>query len=187
MSKGRQMKAGRKRKPNAARTAGGRISRAHAALNENAAPLAVRQRMFDLTEANARDQKAATFVGRLCLMGTKTGGIDEGQYEAAIEYKRQRDAYRRALSAPDSLSNASRGGTVERGDEEHAAWCKAVIAKYEGSQRAVMAEQCVLINRGMNLIAALDYLVLRDQQLSHMIGDLRVALNALVRHYRVRA
>lgn len=178
---------GRQKKHGVARTSKGRISRALSAMQEHAEPIAVRMRMYGLTEPQARDQKASTFVGRLCLMGVKTGGISEGQYEAAMEYKRQRDAYHRAIAAPDSLANASHGGLGEGTAEEHARWCRAVTAKFQASTKAIQTEQSVLDNRGRNLFAALDYLIIRDQQFSHMIGDLRVALNALVRHYGVRA
>jgi hypothetical protein len=41
----------------------------------------------------------------------------------------------------------------------------------------------VLLNRGTNLVAALDYCVLRDEGYEHLLGDLRVALNVLRRHY----
>jgi hypothetical protein len=177
---------GRKRKQGVARTPKGRISRALANMQDNAEPIAVRMRMFGLTEPQARDQKAATFVGRLCLMGTRTGGISDGQYDAALEYKLQNDAYRRAISAPDSLANATRSGG-EGDPDEHVRWCRVVTAKFKASERIVSAEQCTIDNRGRNLFAALDYLVLRDQQFSHMIGDLRIALNARVRHYGVKA
>jgi hypothetical protein len=153
-------------------------------MTENEEPFAVRARLFKLTADESRDQKAATVVGRLRLMGQRTGGgIGEPQYQAAVEYKAQSDAYRRALSAPDSLRNASRAGIGAVDEAEHARWCKAVIAKYEASQRIVSHEQCVLANRGMALFAALDHMVLRDQHYDHLVGDLRIALNALAKHY----
>jgi len=38
-------------------------------------------------------------------------------------------------------------------------------------------------NRAANLGAALQYLVIDDLELPHMIGTLRLALNALHRHF----
>lgn len=181
------MRRGRKRKLDVQRTPSGRRSEALSAQREHIEPIAVRSRMFKLSEEEARDQKAATVVGRLHLLwrrsGDRAGGLTERQYDAAVEYKSQADAYRRALSAPDSLRNASRTGTGTRTDEEHAKWCRAVIAKFEASQRAVADEQRLMVNRGANLFAALDYTVLRDQQFNHLLGDARVALNALAHHY----
>lgn len=41
-------------------------------------------------------------------------------------------------------------------------------------------------HRGANMWAALDYLVSRDHELPHMIGDLSLALNA-IEHYLGRS
>lgn len=156
-------------------------------MDENADPIAVRMRLFGLTEVDARDQKAESVIGRLLMrsrqMGDKAGGITEGQYEAAAEYRKQCEAYRRALSAPDSLRNTAKGSGIDRDEDDHARWCRNVIAKFEASKRAVMAAQCEIDNRGLTLIAALDYLVLRNEYHQHLVGDVRVALNALARHY----
>src|SRR5690606_32020862 len=168
-------------RPGKQRTPKGRISRAKAAMTEHVEPVATRMRLYGLVEEDARDQKAESVVGRLLLrgrrMGDRAGGITDPQYDAAVEYRRQVEAYRRAIAAPDPLRNASRGLVAARSEEEHARWCRAVIAKYEGSRGAVMAAQCELDNRGRALFAALDYLVLRDEYHQHLIGDLRVALN----------
>lgn len=182
-------KRGRPRKANVVRTSSGRASRAASAMVENIEPIATRMRLFGLTEMEARDQLAESIVGRLLMrwrkMGDKAGGINNRQYDAAVEYRRQSEAYRRALSAPDSLRNATRGSGLTRDEEEYARWCQAVIAKFDASKRAVMSAQCELDNRGRNLMAALDYLVLRNEYHQHMVGDLRVGLNALSRHYGV--
>lgn len=156
-------------------------------MTENLEPIATRMRLFGLIEEDARDQLAETVIGRLRIRnrrsGDKAGGLSEPQYQAAVEYRRLADAYKRALSAPDSLSNASRGGLGERSEAEAVSWAKAVIGKFEAARKAVMHKQCEIDNRGRNLIAALDYLVLRNEAHMHMIGDLRVGLNALVRHF----
>ena len=137
-------------------------------------------RRHKLTEQDARDQKAATVVGRLCL----SGAITEPQYQAALEYHRQREASRRAMQAPDALAKPP-VGRGEPSEEEHTRWCRVVIAKFEASTRAVMKAQAERANRGLNLIAALDYLVLRDEAHDHMQDALIVALAALARHYNL--
>lgn len=180
------MRRGRKRL-NVPRTPSGQRSRAKTAMTENTEPIATRMRLFGLSEVDARDQKAESVVGRLLMrgrkMGDKASGITEGQYDAAVEYRKQAEAYRRALSAPDSLRSPASGSNVSRSEETHARWCRTVIDKFEASRKAVRGAQCELDNRGRNLFAALDYMVLRNEQHRHMVGDLRVALNALARHY----
>ena len=61
------MAAGRKKRAGVKRTASGRPSRAADAYQENLEPILTRMRLFGLTETDARDQKASTFVGRLQL------------------------------------------------------------------------------------------------------------------------
>jgi hypothetical protein len=46
-----------------------------------------------------------------------------------------------------------------------------------------MTEQMLFANRGRNLIAALDYIVSRNEIHWHMVGDCRLALNALAHHF----
>jgi hypothetical protein len=163
------------------RTKSGQISRAKDAYNENAAGIALRMKVFGLSEADARDQKAATYVGRLCLAGRKatTDGVTEAQYEAAMAYREAYEAFQRAVKSPDALrtGNGSSGGGE---GPEYAGWCQRSIARWDGIQKAVYAEQ--EIHGYANMWAALDYIVCRDQQLAHLLGDLRLALNAIGHH-----
>ena len=174
-------KAGRKKQMGVKRTASGRRSRAADTYQENIEPILTRMRLYGLTESDARDQKAATFVGRLQL----TKVISQPQYDAAIEYLGIVSAARRAIAAPDGLlSSGGIGG--DRGDTaEYAAWCAKAIAKREGADRAIIDEQCLHQNRGATLMAALDYLVIRDEQHWHLVGDVRLALNALAHHFGI--
>lgn len=176
----------RPRKSGVKRTKSGRISRAKGAYNEHAEAIALRQRMFGLSEQDARDQKAATYVGRLCLAGNKntTDGITQAQYEAALEYLRAYEAFQRAVKSPDGLRTGSGGGDQPE-SEGYAEWCRKAIAKFEAVKAAIMAEQCLHENRGANMFAAVDYLLVRDQEFPHMIGDLRLALNAIGHHFGI--
>ena len=165
------------------RTKSGAISRAQGAYNENADAIALRMRVFGLTEKEARDQKAATYVGRLCLGGLRnsTDGITEAQYDAAMAWRSAYEAFQRAVKSPDALRTGVGGG--DQGEsEDYARRCKAAINRWKGIEDAVRLEQGFHENRGANMWAALDYLVGRDQQLPHMIGDLRLALNAIGHH-----
>ena len=177
------MAKGRPRKPNVRRTKSGQISRAKDAYNENAEAIALRMRVFGLSEKDARDQKAATYVGRLCLAGRRatTDGITEAQYEAATEYLAAYANFQKAVKSPNALRSGSGGGD-EGESPDYADRCRRWIAKYEGIRAAVQLEQGLHENRGANMWAALDYLVIRDEQHPHMIGDLRLALNAIGHH-----
>jgi hypothetical protein len=174
------MAKGRKRNINVKRTASGRASRA-GAVPANMEAILTRMRIFGLSEQDARDQKAATFVGRMNLMDKKAL-ISNAQYDAAVAYLELRDKYLRAIAAPNA-SKQSGGATSGMSSDEHAAWCQNAKAKFDAAQAAVMLEQGLHENRGANMFAALDYLVVRDEQHWHMVGDCRLALNALAHHF----
>jgi hypothetical protein len=176
-------KRGPKRQQGVKRTASGRISRAVDAHYEHLEAIHTRMRLFGLSESDARDQKAATFLGRLYLTGQlgKRPGSDN-MWEAAQELLRMRDAYKRALKAPDALRNSTGSGGDMEETEAYANWCHAVVERYEAVERAVSAENSLHEHRGSNLHAALDFIVFRDQQMHHMIGDVRIALNAIHHH-----
>lgn len=177
------MAKGRPRKPNVRRTKSGQISRAKDAYNENAEAIALRMRVFGLTEKEARDQKAATYVGRLRLANCRhsTDGISEAQYDAAVAYREAYEAFQRAVKSPDALRTGN-GGACGPESDDYVIWCQRAVAKWEGIKAAVYLEQGFHENRGANMWAALDYLVIRDEQHPHMIGDLRLALNAIGHH-----
>ena len=170
---------GRPRKIGVKRTKSGRASRA-GAVPANMEAILLRMKMFGLSEADARDQKAGTFIGRLNLTDKKAL-ISNAQYEAAVAYLEVYDKYKRAIGAPDALKQS--GGSAGGGDntEDYARWCQGAKAKYDAAIGALRAEQ--EIHTGANLYAALDYLVCRDEQHWHMVGDCRIALNALAHHF----
>ena len=174
------MAKGRKRNINVKRTPSGRASRA-GAVPANMEAILLRMKMFGLSEKDARDQKAATFIGRMNLTDKKAL-ISIAQYDAAIAYLQLGDRYMRAISAPDA-SKQSGGATAGMSSDDHAAWCQNAKAKYDAAQAAVMLEQGLHENRGANMFAALDYIVVRDEQHWHMVGDCRLALNALAHHF----
>lgn len=173
-------RAGRKRKIGVARTASGQISRAAGSYQENVEPILTRMRLFGLSEADARDQKASTFLGRLRLANV----ISQPQYDAGIEFFSLHDRYNRAIAAPDGLKSTG-GGVGADESESHSAWCQSIIVQHDKAKKAVVDEQCILINRGAMLWAALDYVVLRDEQIWHLVGDAKLALNALAHHFGI--
>lgn len=67
-------------------------------------------RVFGLTEKEADDQKASTYVGHLCLAGisNSTDGISQAQYDAATAYLEARQNFKRAVKSPDALVDRQR-------------------------------------------------------------------------------
>lgn len=174
------MAKGRKRNINVKRSPSGRASRA-GAVPANMDAILLRMKMFGLSEADARDQKAATFIGRMNLTDKKAL-ISDAQYDAAVSFLEVYDRYKRAIGAPDA-SKQSGGVTGGQSSDEYAAWCANAKAKYDAAIGAIRLEQGLHENRGTNLYAAIDYLVCRDEQHWHMVGDCRLALNALAHHF----
>ncbi|WP_193336182.1 hypothetical protein [Devosia beringensis] len=177
------MAKGRPRKIGVKRTKSGQISRAASTYAENADGIALRMRVFGLSEKDARDQRAGTYVGRLCMAGNKNSadGITNAQYDAAQAWRQAYEAFQRAVKSPDALRTGTGGG--DQGEsEDYARRCKAAISRWNALQAAVQLEQGFHENRGANMWAALDYLVNRDEQHPQMIGDLRLALNAVGHH-----
>jgi hypothetical protein len=177
------MAKGRPRKNTAKRTHSGRLSRAAGAYQEHVDGIETRMRIFGLSEQDARDQKAATYIGRLCLMGRKgtTDGITEAQYEAATEYLAAYLNFQKAVKSPNAFRSGSGGG--DQGESaDYEIRCRRWVDKFEAMQMAVRVEQGFHENRGANMFAAIDYLLLRDEMHPHLIGDLRLALNAIGHH-----
>ncbi len=167
---------GRPCKPDVARTDSGRISRAANANDPNEAPdkLAkeVRMRMHGLRKEDAALPEAGTVIGRLRL----SGEISETQYDALDRYAKLADRYMTVMQVPDSLRKRGAGGAYDPDEETDAsirsAWAD-VTRSIHDAQRYCNG----------NLFAALQFLVLREEWHAHMVGDVRLAANALVRHY----
>lgn len=140
-----------------------------------------RVRVHGVKPEVSRDQRAGTFVGRLCMGGEVT----PKQYEAAMIYAEDHRNNLMAIRAPRDPSgvdlNRVRGGT---GDAENVEFYRRATTRWREAQKAVQERQNELRGQGA-LISALDCCLIRDEELHHMTGWLREALNALARHYGV--
>lgn len=173
----RRRKRGRPIKEGVARTDNGRISRA---ANTNEAPDKVardaRMRLHGVSKEDASQPEAGTVIGRMKL----TGELSKAQYEGLIRYSMTRERYMIAMGVPDSLRTRSGGVMNVASDESDIgaveAWGRVHKAVLEAQKQS-----------NGNLVAALNYMVTRDEYYAHMIGDLRVVSNALVRHYGIDA
>jgi hypothetical protein len=189
MPRGRKAKTGK-------REASGRLSRkavdVAARLNDAhdkeerdmlSVGLEARVRVHGIEPAETRNQMAGSFIGRLCLQRT----ISRAQYDAAMEFLDANDQYQWAMGSPRSPGavnlNAIRGAAASK---ENIPAARQATNRYELALKAVTEKQIEL--RGTaNLYAALQYLVIEDKPLEHMVGDLRTALNALAKHYGLAA
>lgn len=180
-------KPGRKPTAGAKRTPSGRLSRAADAYTENIDPILTRMRMFGFTETEARDQKAESYIGRLYLTGQLgKKPYSDFMWDASQAYREAYEHYQRAVKSPDALRSSGGGG--DQGESEtYDRWCRSAVARWDSLKRAISNEQCTFVNRGTNLLAALDYIVLRNQEHLHMVGDVRVALNAVAHHLGMMA
>jgi hypothetical protein len=183
---------GRKRKPGV-REPNGRLSRKQVNVmarlraahdREEHETLSVgldaRERVHGVDPQHTRDQKAGSVVGRLCL----SGAITAHQYDAAMTWLEERADYLRAVSPaqgsePRALDpNAAHGAS----HYENAAAAQRAVARYRAACRAVQDKQNeVRLNAHLN--GALDAILVRDVLIHNLVGDLRIALNALAKHY----
>ena len=169
-------RVGRPCRPDVGRTANGRISRA--LRPEEAPDLLLRRKraeLFGLTLDAAGDQTGGSVIGRLML----TKEISEKQYMALTRYAELADRYRKVMQVPDSLQRTSGGSAMAVPDDGAGIDTRRRWAEVT---RAINDAQ---LGHPGNLQAALNYIVVRDEFHPHMIGDVRIAANALVRYYRI--
>ena len=181
-------RAGRKRKPGVKRV-NGRISqrkddviarKTETEADVTATAREARTRVFGVDALDTMNPDTATVVGRL----KRAKVINAGQLKAAYRYEACVMAFRSAIAAPSARSNADLGGGsaaeyLGSEVERH----QRAIARYEGASRAVLDENALHKHRGSNFPAALDAIVMRDVDVIHMHGDLRLALNALAHYF----
>jgi hypothetical protein len=138
-----------------------------------------RVRVHGVEPERSRDQMAGSFVGRLCM----TRQISRQQYDAAMTYIEDCANYTAAVHSPRQPGavdlNRIQGSN---GDYENVERTQRAKARYKGATGAITAAQLEMRGQG-NLFGALEAILHRDQELQHLVGDLRVALNSLARHY----
>ncbi|WP_116654409.1 hypothetical protein [Pelagibacterium sediminicola] len=128
----------------------------------------------------AMDQRAGSFVGRLCLGGE----ISKAQLAAAEQWMEERHAYQFAIDCPPGDQAIDLTRAPGRTHGEDVARTQKAVERFEASKKALREAQDAIGLRS-NLYAAMNLLVEREQELHHLVGDLREALNALARHYRI--
>ncbi|AQX21139.1 hypothetical protein Bcsk_004810 [Bartonella sp. CDC_skunk] len=136
----------------------------------------MRAKRFALTIEEAKNPLSSTYVDRLCLKGK----LNQEQYDAAQKYLEVRNNYLCAKGLPNAVYD-ERPVTSDDGAREK--WVQKATNYYQAMQEIVRETQCLY--RQHNFYAALQYLVVEDQTLPHLIGSLYVVLNALYKHFTV--
>lgn len=140
--------------------------------------LEARQRLFGLSEDDARNQQAGTFIGRLCI--AKELSLE--QYEALCMWEVSARANSSVIAGPMSDAAFDPNRVSGRAGEASEAYQVRARAQHRKAELVVQDRQNEL--RGsVTLFAALYECVQRDREVYHMVGDLREAANALARHY----
>ena len=162
------------------RTPSGQISRA----KEPPAKVALlaRMRIFGLSASEALSKDAADNLGRLHLAWkrNKDEGISANQYDAAERYREILNDRRKAECSPGAYyENAGTVGPFD--DDDYRRWVLRAKQAHGDARKAI--EEAQLETRNANLFAAVQFMLEEDQYFPHMIGDIRIACNALYRHF----
>lgn len=143
--------------------------------------LEARERIWGVKPQQSRDQKAGSAIGRYCLQGLVT----QAQYDAAMLFLESYHRNLRAIDAPPQPGavdlNRTHGLAVGL---ENVKQLTKWRAEHKATLAAIQDKQNEIRLMG-NLYGALYEIVVRDHALEHLLGDLRTAANALVKHYRL--
>ena len=149
--------------------------------------LMARLRVHNVPMDKLRDQMAGSYIGRLCMQHLASGcdekvGITLVQFDAAQAYLAGRRDYHMAIDAPKQMGAVDLNAVHGRNHHENVKRSQQSVAKFRAAEAAIRDAQTALGNMG-NLYAALDLCVHNDVELRHLVGDVRLVLNALARHY----
>ncbi|USP02168.1 hypothetical protein [Bartonella taylorii] len=168
-------KRGRPRINGCVREPNGRISRAktpHKPVDQLA--IEMRAKRFGLTIEDAKNPLSGSYIGRLYLQGK----LNQDQYDAAQKYLEVRNNYLCAKALPSAIYDDF---TPSSNEEAQKRWIERTTHCYEEMKEVIKEAQ--YLYRQHNFYAALQYLVIEDQSLPHLVGSLYVVLNALHKHF----
>ncbi|AQX20220.1 hypothetical protein [Bartonella sp. WD16.2] len=168
----KRKKRGRPRIAGQIKELNGRISRAKTpdkSLYQQT--LEMRAKRYGASIQDAKNPLMGTYVGRLYLLEKK---INQDQYDASQQYIQVRNDYWCAKGFPGAIYDET---PISSDDRERDKWVETATDRYEAMQEVIREAQ--VLHRRYNLHDALEHLVIEDQQLPHLVGSLRMALNAL--------
>lgn len=177
-------KWGRKRKQGVIRHPSGQIkAKSDYELEKEALGVVIgaRQRVFGLSEGEAKMMEAGSAVGRLFLAKE----ISRRQLDAAARYEEAMRLSRWAMLVKPVLSGSdlNRSGSHDNSDgtdPRYVAQCKAAVEQARNCRRA-------LTEAGSFCMSAVDGIVMDGQDMPSFVGDLRVGLNAIARLFKIPA
>lgn len=184
-AKRRANKGGRPRIEDAERDPCGRISKKGASNSAMDTAVKARMRLFGITYEEGKSQEGGTTVGRMLIAKEIT--ID--QYRAAERYAEVKNAFQRAIGAVPDAGVPPPPPEFERGVSDFESFCKQARLTWSGDERtgAVgvvgVLRNVMVEHRSPNAVAALDVFITKDAYEPTLVGDLRLALNALHRHF----
>lgn len=162
------------------RTESGQLSRASGPPADETARQA-RQRIFGISYEDTKNPDSATFVGRLAMLGTERG-ISREQYEAIERFLATRAQYRRGIQVPDSLANFTSGPTPIYDEEEAGKRFSKVKERHLGAVELIT--RLGNETRSPLIRLAFENCIIRDIEMSYLIGEIRMIGNSLMRFYR---
>ncbi|WP_273784048.1 hypothetical protein, partial [Bartonella sp. AU15XJBT] len=140
----------------------------------NQLAIEMRAKRFGLTLQEAKNPLSGSYIGRLCLQGVLT----QEQYDAAQQYLQIRNDYLCAKGLPNAIYDEMPSSSDDKARDK---WVAFATEQFINMQEALKEAQCLY--RQYNLHAALQYLVVEDQMLPHLVNSLRVALNVLQKYF----
>lgn len=153
------------------REANGRPQRAEARERDpRLIAMLARQRVFGVSAEQSRSDLSATVVGRLRL----TDEINRDQFEAAVRYLDARYAMLTAIDAPGRLRSS---GPISDDDDAYEDRCHRARRRWVEISTELDGLQYLMHSRAPR--QALRTIVEDDRPAPHLIGDLRLALNAI--------
>ncbi len=140
----------------------------------NQLAIEMRAKRFGLTIEEAKNPLSGTYVGRLCLKGVLT----QDQYDAAQKYLEVRNDYSCAKGLPSAIYDEMPSSSDDKAREK---WVERATEKFSNIQEVVREAQ--RLYRQYNLYTSLQYLVVEEQEIPHLVSSLRIALNALQKYF----
>ncbi len=183
--RGRPMEAVAYREPN------GRASRAREPVDKPA--LEARAKHLGISVLNAKNQLAASFIGRLHMQyqawsvrapkdtPRPAECLSDREYAAAVRFLDLHNDRLKVIQADSAhYDHRSTGeGNIDAMEE----WAARVNDEYRLVRKAIQEAQND--NRSENLWAALDLCIIQDHPFSHMVGGLRILCNSMARHWKI--
>ncbi|WP_343358282.1 hypothetical protein AAJP84_00825 [Bartonella schoenbuchensis] len=137
--------------------------------------LEMRAKHYGISIQDAKNPIMGTYVGRLYLLEKK---INQDQYDASQQYMQVLNDYRCAKGFPGAVHDDVASNHDQDGLEK---WIEVATDRYEAMQEVIREAQGLY--RQYNLYAALQYIVIEDQPMKHLVTSLYMALNALQKFF----